>query len=64
MDNLEISDMTISDFEIILPVLSSDFDNFWSAEVLKSELHNKSSRYIVAKLDRKDCWICWNLDFC
>lgn len=51
MDNLEISDMTISDFEIISPVLSSDYDDFWSPETLNSELANKNSHYIVAKLD-------------
>ncbi len=53
MDNLKISDMTISDFEIISPILSSDFDNFWSAEILKSEIVNANSHYIVAKLNNK-----------
>lgn len=51
MDNLEISDMTISDFEIISPILSSDFDDFWSPKTLKSELANEFSHYIVAKID-------------
>ena len=51
MDNLEISNMTISDFEIISPILSSDFDDFWSSETLKSELNNENSEYIVAKLN-------------
>lgn len=51
MDNLEISDMTISDFEIISPILSSDYDDFWSPETLKAELANKNSHYIVAKLN-------------
>ncbi len=53
MDNLEISDMTISDFEIISPILSSDYDDFWSPETLKSELTNENSHYIVAKLNKK-----------
>ena len=53
MDNLEISDMTISDFDIISPILFSDYDNFWSAETLKSELHNENSHYIVAKLNNE-----------
>lgn len=53
MDNLKISNMTISDFEIISPILSSDFDNFWSPEILKSELNNENSQYIVAKIDAK-----------
>lgn len=51
MDNLKISNMNISDFEIISPILSSSFDNFWSNETLKSELNNSNSHYIVAKLD-------------
>lgn len=51
MDNLKISDMTISDFEILLPILFSDFDHFWSDETLKMELYNKNSHYIVAKAD-------------
>lgn len=50
MDNLKISDMTISDFENISPILSSDFDDFWTIENLKSELNNKNSHYIVAKI--------------
>ncbi len=49
MDNVEISNMTISDFEVISPILNSDFDDFWSTEVLKSELNNENSFYIVAK---------------
>lgn len=53
MDNLEISDMTISDFEIILPILFSDYDNFWSSETLKLELYNENSHYIVAKLNNE-----------
>lgn len=51
MDNLKISNMTISDFEIISPILSSDFDDFWSPEILKGELNNENSHYIVAKID-------------
>lgn len=51
MDNLEISDMTISDFEIISPILTSDFDDFWSIQTLHSELNNPNSHYIVAKIN-------------
>ena len=49
MDNLKISDMTISDFENISPILSLEFDDFWSIETLKSEQCNQNSHYIVAK---------------
>lgn len=51
MDNLEISDMTISDFEIISPILTSDFDDFWSIQTLHSELNNPNSHYVVAKIN-------------
>lgn len=53
MDNLEISNMTISDFENISSILTSDFDNFWSCQTLLSELNNTNSYYIVAKLNTK-----------
>lgn len=49
MDNLEISNMTISDFKNISPILISDFDAFWSCQTLYSELNNPNSYYIVAK---------------
>lgn len=49
MDDIKISNMTISDFEIILPILLSDFDDFWSSDTLKTELNNTNSYYIVAK---------------
>lgn len=51
MDNLEISNMTISDFENISPILTSDFDDFWSCQTLKKEISNPNSYYIVAKLN-------------
>lgn len=50
MDNLKISNMTISDFENISPTLTSDFDDFWSCKTLYSELNNPNSHYIVAKI--------------
>lgn len=46
---MEISTMTFEDFKEIEPILSSDFDNFWTSQNLKSELENLSSKYIVAK---------------
>lgn len=47
---LEITNMNLDDFYVISNVLS-DFDDFWSASILKSELQNDNSRYLVAKLD-------------
>ena len=41
--------MDIQDLEEIKDVLLSDFDNFWSYEVLREELLSDSSLYIVAK---------------
>lgn len=41
--------MDIQDSEEIKDVLLSDFDDFWSYEVLREELLSDSSLYIVAK---------------
>lgn len=41
--------MDIQDSEEIKDVLLSDFDDFWSCEVLREELLSDSSLYIVAK---------------
>lgn len=49
MDNVEISLMNNTDFEAISPILSLEFDDFWSTTTLKEELENENSTYIVAK---------------
>lgn len=41
--------MTLEDLEHMQNTLYSDFDNFWSYNVLKQELENKNTTYIVAK---------------
>ena len=41
--------MTLEDLEQMKNTLYSDFDNFWSYNVLKQELENKNTTYIVAK---------------
>ena len=46
---IEIKEMTIEDFEEIKDVLQTDFDEFWTPGILKSELENELSRYVVAK---------------
>lgn len=43
--------MTLSDLEKISNLLTTDFDDFWTASILKSELENEASTYIVAKLN-------------
>lgn len=51
MHNIQIAKMTLSDLGEISDCLITDFDDFWTANILKSELENKSSIYIVAKLN-------------
>ena len=51
MDNLELSEMTLSDLDTIQDILVSEFDNFWSANILRNELQNPNSKYIVAKFN-------------
>ena len=48
---MEIFTMTLADLEQMKDTLYSDFDNFWSYNVLKQELENKNTTYIVAKED-------------
>jgi len=47
--NLSFSKMNLDDLKIISPILQSDFDDFWNENILKSELENENSYYIVAK---------------
>lgn len=51
MDNLELSEMTLLDLDVMQDILASEFDNFWSANILRNELQNPNSKYIVAKFD-------------
>lgn len=51
--NIKIEKMTINDYELIKNILISDFDSFWSPEVLKEELLNKNSIYFVAKINNE-----------
>lgn len=53
MNNLDFSIMTFSDLALISDYLESDFDNFWNANILKSELENPNSIYVVAKLNNE-----------
>lgn len=49
MENLIIEKMNFKDFEQIKENLQKDFDDFWNASVLESELKNNNSLYFVAK---------------
>lgn len=46
--NITIKKMTKKHLEQIKDILQSEFDEFWNAEVLKKELENPLSTYIVA----------------
>lgn len=46
---IEISQMTLEDLEEIKDILQTEFDEFWKPSILKSELENTNSKYIVAK---------------
>ena len=46
---MEIVTMILEDLEQMKDTLYSDFDNFWSYNILKQELENKTTTYIVAK---------------
>ncbi len=47
---IEIKEMTLDDFENIKDKLQTEFDEFWNASILKSELESELSKYIVAKV--------------
>ena len=46
---IEIENMTLEHYEKIKDNLQNDFDEFWTASILKSELESKLSKYLVAK---------------
>ncbi len=49
MEKIEILEMTLEDLAQIENCLNCDFDDFWSASILKSELMGQNKTYIVAK---------------
>lgn len=46
---IEIEEMNLSHFEKIKDCLQTEFDDFWTESILKSELENENSKYIIAK---------------
>lgn len=46
---MQITNMNLDDLNMISDILISDFDDFWTYNVFKSELENKNSKYIVIK---------------
>lgn len=53
MDNVIIEEMNLSHIDCIKDILETDFDDFWSYNVFKTELENKNSKYIVAKINNE-----------
>lgn len=49
MEKINIREMTIDDLNNIKDVLLSDFDEFWTYDILKEELNSNNSKYIVAE---------------
>ncbi len=58
--NMQITPMLLEDFVQISNQLTSDFDAFWSDQILKEELNAKNSYYLVAKFRERNCWFCWH----
>ena len=58
MENLEIRDMTLQDFDEIKDILISDFDDFWSDSILKNELIGENKKYILAKSEKEIVGFC------
>ncbi len=53
MEKIIIKKMEIQDLKDIESILETDFDNFWSASILKSELEKNNSLYFVAKIGKE-----------
>ncbi len=45
---IEISKMSLSNLEEIKDILFSEFDDFWTYTIFKSELQNPNSQYFIA----------------
>lgn len=48
---IKIEKMTLEDLDKIKDILQTDFDEFWTPGVFKSELESELSEYVVAKED-------------
>ena len=60
--NIKIEKMTKEHLNKIKENLENDFDEFWNENVLKSELENPASMYIVAIDEQNNVVrVCWNM---
>ena len=53
MKEILISEMILSDLDEISSIITTEFDDFWNASTLESELKNPFSKYIVAKIENE-----------
>lgn len=53
MKDIVIKEMTLLDFNQIADILTIDFDEFWNASILETELQNPFSKYIIAKINEQ-----------
>jgi len=51
--NVEISNMTLDDLDKIKDILTTEFDDFWNYNILKSEIENSLSKYIIARWEKQ-----------
>ena len=51
--NIEITPMTLEDFNQISSTLISDFDDFWNSSILKNEILAENSHYLVSKFNQE-----------
>jgi ribosomal-protein-alanine N-acetyltransferase len=49
-NNITIEKMTLEDLDSISLILETEFDDFWNYNILKSELQNSNSIYLVCKI--------------
>ncbi len=56
--DIDVLPMTQNDLDAMEKTLVSDFDDFWTYNVLKGELQSENSKYLVAKLDGKIVGFC------
>ena len=50
IQQISITEMKLEDVEKIKKDLQVNFDNFWNYEILKEEIVNNNSKYLVAKI--------------
>jgi tRNA threonylcarbamoyladenosine biosynthesis protein TsaB len=53
LKNIEISSMTLENLNQIANNLISDFDEFWTYDILKGELNSENSNYIIARFNHE-----------